>query len=363
MRNTTNSPPRHLSGHRKRRGCFLFNVYSFFLGLGSGIIATIYALSETSPLLTKILMPLALLSGLATATAHIALTCTQKFTPKRRKLARSLVNICGHILTTIITCVATFSFSNAQGLFFLCGIFSASCYFMAAIAFIVNLVRDRVRKQGGGGRGGGRGGENNRAGSQERTSPSLNDAALPPYVNEFVTPIELAMLSCQIPIDFPSSPSVGFSGERTASSQNNNSNSNNNNNNNNSRGVRNWGSSGQSITSPSSGTGGVTGGLNSHGLTVTQLAMLAIPSTVVLPSYEEAASRTNSDLPPKYSEIAGIPEDNRVIESASADIVIGEGETGSGENGDSTNSTQNVTSEGAQNIDHEDAPPQYDDIV
>ena len=128
----------------RRRSCFLFYVYGFFLGLGSGVISTIAAFDKSEPASdpSKILIVMACFFSVFTFTAQSVVTCRGE----SRAGQRSATVAVGLILTALTTIAAVASSPGLSGVFFLAGSFSAVLYLFTVAAFSVAFYRDRKIK-------------------------------------------------------------------------------------------------------------------------------------------------------------------------------------------------------------------------
>ncbi|GFO38146.1 hypothetical protein PoB_006465100 [Plakobranchus ocellatus] len=130
-----------MANERKRRGCFLFYVYGFFLGLGCGVISAIFAFEGSPPAAdpSKCLIVIACVLSTVTFVTQLVIACRGESSAGQR----SASIVVGLFITACATIGALATSPGHKGIFFMGCAFSAVLYIFTIIAFSVNFSRDR----------------------------------------------------------------------------------------------------------------------------------------------------------------------------------------------------------------------------
>ena len=136
------------NGEPRRRSCFLFYIYGFFLGLGCGVIAAILAFVGKKPASdhSKVLIVGACVLSVFTFIAQLVLSCRGE----EKAGQRSATIVVGLVITALATVASIASSSDHKGIFFMQGTISTVFYLFTVIAFTINFFRDRkIKRQQG----------------------------------------------------------------------------------------------------------------------------------------------------------------------------------------------------------------------
>lgn len=125
----------------RRQSCFLFYIYGFFLGLGSGVICAIVSFQDKRPATvpSKVLIVSACGLSVLTFIVQMVVGCRGE----SRAGQRSAIIAFGLIVTAALTLAGVAFSPNMQGVFFMSGAFSVVLYMFTVAAFSISFFRDR----------------------------------------------------------------------------------------------------------------------------------------------------------------------------------------------------------------------------